>query len=493
MAKVLFVIPKNKNLFGDEVKTKPGEIVYGSHPHVGIAYLVAVLKRVGVQTRIFDTLIENDDRRLWQVMDEFRPDLIGITGFSYCYNYIKDLTDNVCRRAKCPVVLGGPHVSATRKLSLADNRAQFAIKGEGEITFQELVKEVQKDQPQYEKIDGLIWRRGYEIIENKDRQLITDLDSLPYPDFEAFPLDRYLYTKQHKMPLITSRGCPYGCNYCSVRLSMGRGFRPRSAENVVNEIEYWYHKGWCSFEFNDDCFNVDMNRAKKICDLIVKRGLKIKFELYNGIRVDRIDEELLRKMKKAGCIFISYGCEAGNQKIIDRIGKHIKLEQVRRAVELTNKVGIKNSVNFIIGHPGETYQTAMDSINFARSLPTNFVNFYNLVPYPGTQLYDWVKREAKFLVPEKDYLRYISYRDNRPIFETKEFSRAERMKVIQKGFNLYERRVLEFRLGKTKGDAVYCLTRLGPVGKWARQFALENKLGNKIYQRLSTRSRRADK
>ncbi len=480
-------------MFGDKTEAKPGEVVYGSHPHVGVAYLVAVLKRAGIMTKIFDTLVENDDWKLWRTLDEFQPDLIGITGFSYCYNYLKDLTDRVCQRAKCPVVLGGSHVSAARKSALEDISAQFAIKGEGEITFLELISELKKAQPNFGQIDGLIWRQGAGIVENRDRQLIANLDELPFPDFEGFRLDRYLHTKERKMPIITSRGCPYGCNYCSVRLSMGRGFRPRSAENVVSEMEHWYRKGWRGFEINDDCFNVDMVRAKKICDLIVRRGLKIKLELYNGIRVDRVDEELLRKMKRAGCVFICYGCESGNQKIIDRIGKHIKLADVRRAVELTNQAGIRNAVNFIVGHPGETYQSAMDSLNFARSLPTDFVNFYNLVPYPGTELYDWVRHNARLLVPEKDYLRQISYRDNKPIFETKEFTRAERAATLVKGFNLYEKRVLEFRLGKTKGDLAFFLTRIKPMGKWARRFVLENKFGNHLFRLLSARSRISEK
>lgn len=479
-------------MFGDEVKTKQGEIVFGGHPHVGIAYLIAVLRQNNIEAKVFDTLVENDDRKLLQLMKDYQPNLIGITGFSYSYGYVKAIIDLVTDQADCPVVLGGPHVSATKKLCFKDNRASLAIKGEGEVTFLELIRELQKPVSDFSKVDGLIWRQDGEIIENRDRPFLRDLDSLPIPAYEAFKLDRYLYTKQHKMPIITSRGCPYGCNYCSVRLSMGRNFRPRSPENVVGEIEHWYKRGWCNFEFNDDCFNVDMDRAKKICDLIIGKKLKIKYELYNGIRVDRIDEELLRKMKASGCIFISYGCESGSQKILDRIGKKIKLPQVRQAVQLTNKVGIKNSVNFIIGHPGETIETAMESIRFADSLPTNFVNFYNLVPYPGTELFEWVDKNARFLVPKKTYLESISYRDNKPVFETPEFSRRERMKVIKKGFNLYEKKILEFRLGKAGGRIMYGLTRLGPIGKWARQFALESKFGNKIYQMLSANSRASD-
>ena len=176
----------------------------------------------------------------------------------------------------------------------------------------------------------------------------------------------------------------------------------------------------------------------------------------------------------SGCILISYGCEAGNDNTLKTIKKGIKLEQVKNAVQWTNEVGIKNSVNFIIGHPGETYETAMDSIRFAKSLPTNFVNFYNLVPYPGTELFDWVNTNAHFLSSPETYLNQISYRDNSPIFETEEFTKKERSKVIKKGFSLYEKRILQFRLGKKFGYAGYLATRIRPIAKIGRNFIQNN-------------------
>ena len=360
---------------------------------------------------------------------------------------------------------------------------------EGEETFIEFIKALNNKTP-FSGVEGLIWRdKDGNVIENKNRSLLQNLDNIPFPDYEAFKLEKYSYTVAKTLPVITSRGCPYGCNYCSVKLSMGRGFRARSPENVVRELEKWHNLGFNNFEFNDDCFSLDLERAKKICDLIIEKGLKITWQLYNGIRVDRISEELLQKMKKAGCVFISYGCESGNQQIINMIGKGIKLEQVKEAVRITNKVGIKNSVNFIIGHPGETYKTAVETLDFARVLPTNFVNMYNLVPYPGTALYDWINKSGKWLYSMEYILSEIGSRDLKPAFETKEFTKEERIEILKMAFDLYEYRILIFRLGGILGRASYYATRHPLIMKFVRQFALENQIGNKIYRffaRLST-------
>ena len=213
---------------------------------------------------------------------------------------------------------------------------------------------------------------------------------------------------------MTERGCPYPCNFCAVRKT---GYRVQSPARVADEMEYWHRKGFDQFDINDDAFNVDRERVSEICNLIVQRGLRIKFQLYNGIRADRVTPEMLMKLKESGCTFITYGVESGNPEILKSIEKRLTLEQVRRACEWTRDVGIPFSVNFIISHPGETYESAMDSVRFAQTLPAKFINFYNLVPYPGTTLFEWVRRHGRFLVQEESYLMDISYRDNEPILK----------------------------------------------------------------------------
>jgi radical SAM superfamily enzyme with C-terminal helix-hairpin-helix motif len=269
---------------------------------------------------------------------------------------------------------------------------------------------------------------------------------------------------------------------------MGQRFRARSADNVFSEIRHFYSLGWRNFDINDDCFTLDRQRAEEICDLIIDNALNIKFQLYNGIRVDTVNPQLLKKMRRAGCYFISYGCEAGNSKVIKAIKKGITLEQVRDAVNWTNEAGINNSVNFIIGHKEETYADALDTIRFARSLPTNFVNFYNLLPYPGTESFEWARQHADFLVPPDSFLEDISYRDNNPVFQTKEFSQEQRRQVIALGFDLYRERIVKFRLGRFLGGLVYWITKAGWIDKLATNFALNNPLGRRLYIGLSRKS-----
>ncbi len=483
--KILFINPWMKTLFGDE-RSKPG------HPHLGIAYLMAALKESGLgESYIFDQGVEDNDALLYRKIDEIKPDMVGVTTFSYCFPYADDLIKKIKEYTDIPIIIGGPHVSAVVGQVLKTTSADFAMQGESETSFLDFLREFSGNKD-YSKIKNLIWRnKDNAIVINEKEVLISDLDAIPFPYYENFDFHRYNYFATKTLPIITSRGCPYGCNYCSVKLSMGRKFRTRSPENVIAEMKHWIKTyGIEKFEINDDCFSLDLERAERICDLMISENLNIKYEMYNGIRADRVSEQLLQKMKDSGCVFVSYGCESGNQDIIYNMGKALKIETVREAVELTNKVGIRNSVNFIIGHRGETYQTAMETIKFAKSLPTNFVNFYNVIPYPGTELYDWVSENASYMMPVEDYLGKIGSRDVTPVFETKEFSRADRIKVLKKGYALYERTVLEFRLGKALGYLAYVIARNRRLFSIGRKLALSNKFGFWIYSRFSIRSRK---
>lgn len=474
-----------KTLFGDD-KAVPG------HPHLGIAYLIAVLKQNGItDIDIYDQGLEDDDELLYKKIDKLRPDIIGMTTFSYCFTYANDLIKKIKKYTDIPVILGGPHVSALRKEVLKGTSADFAMKGEAEVSFIKFLNEFSGGK-NYANIGNLIWRNEKgEIIENEQEPLIHDLDAIPFPAYENFEFERYNYFNTKTLPIITSRGCPHGCNYCSVRLSMGRGFRARSPKNVVDEMKHWIKTyGIEKFEINDDCFSLDLDRAEKICDLIIEEKLNIKYEMYNGIRADRVSEQLLRKMKKSGCIFVAYGCESGNQDIINNMGKALKKEKVIEAVKLTNKVGIRNSVNFIIGHKGETYKNAMETIRFAKSLPTNFVNFYNVIPYPGTELYDWATQNSTYMMPVEEYLGKVGSRDLNPVFETKEFTREEKIRALKKGYALYEQTVLQFRLGKVLGYIAYLVARNKTLFSIGRKLALSNKIGFWIYSRMSGKSRK---
>lgn len=487
--KILFVNPWTKSLFGDEKQVS-------GHPHIGLSYLIAACKKDGYrEVKIFDQGLEKDDNKLFSLISSYKPDLVGVTTFSFCYKYAKAVIDEI--KDKFPgllVIAGGPHVSATKSHILKTTKVDFAMKGESELSFIKFLKELARSSPDFSRVGNLIWRDGDSWVENQDEEYIKDLDSISFPDYEAFGIERYPAYCQHLMPVITSRGCPYGCNYCCIRLTMGRNFRARSPENVVAEMKHLKDTFQINhFEINDDCFAFDLKRAEKICDLITDSRLNIRYELYNGIRADNVNEQLLRKMKESGCIFISYGCESGNQEIVNKyIGKNLDLKKVIQAVELTNKIGIKNSVNFIIGHPGETYKTAMDTLKFASSLKTNFVNMYNLIPYPGTELFDWITKNSTYMMPVEDYLETVGSRDFPPVFETKEFTKEERIRALKKGYALYEKTILQFRLGRALGLIVYLLCRNRFVFKLGRSLVFDGGIGSKFFRLLSKKSRALD-
>lgn len=481
--KVLFIIPEIKSMFGTE-KGVP------IHPHVGIAYLTSVLKKNGHRVKIIDCGIEeNWCDQIKKTLITFNPDLIGITGFSYAYKFLYQTITTVRSLTKIPILLGGPHVSATKEKILQETKVNYAMYGESEISFISLLSELSGKNPNLSTVPNLIWRQQKQIIINPPAPPIYQLDNLPFPDYQSFNLKKYPCYDAKIIPIITSRGCPYGCNYCSVRLSMGQNFRPRSPKNVIKEIKYWYQRGFTNFDFNDDCFTLDINRAEAICDLIIKNHLKIKFQLYNGIRVNNINLNLLKKMKRAGCYFIAYGCESGSQKTLDRIKKNITLNQVIQAVNLTKKAKIHHAVNFIIGHQEETYQDALDTYKFAKSLPCDYVNFYNLVPYPGTEVYQWAIKHAKFLYSKKNYLKEISYRDINPIFETKDFTKQQRIKIMKKGFRLYEKKLYQFKFGKITGTFFFLITRVSLIAIIARKTVYHNQNARKLFEYLTTKSK----
>jgi anaerobic magnesium-protoporphyrin IX monomethyl ester cyclase len=480
--KFLFVIPKNNFAFFGYRGISP------SFPHLGVAYLIAALQREGIEVKLFDDSSGKTEEDLFDLIATFKPDLIGLTLFTLSRPFAYPLISKIKEMTRIPVVIGGAHVSTIKTEALSETKADFAIKYEGEYPLLELVREIQNSGSDFSEIKNLIWRDGGRIIENPDRAYLTDLDSLPFPQFDLYDIKPHPAYGEKIVPLITSRGCPFRCNFCSVKLYMGRGFRKRSPENVFREIKYQYEKGYRQFDFNDDCFTLDKKRSEAVLDLIINSGLKIRFQFYNGLRVDTVDPGILKKLKQAGCFYISYGCESGNEEILKNIQKAVTLQEVRQATAWTKAAGIACSVNFIIGHKGETYQTAMDSVRFARSIPVNFVNFYNLIPYPGTEAFEWAKEHGHFLVDTNNYLEVISYADNKPIFETPELSKEQREHIVRKGFSIHEYMVLRYRFGAALGWVLFILTRNKYIKIVAARFATMTNLGNKLAIFLSKKS-----
>lgn len=474
---VMFVIAGN-TLIGKSQMEAP------HYPHIGLAYMTSILQEHDFDISIVDMRLRYSFDELSNFIKKNKPKVIGVSLWSLFYLNAYNLVDYIKEaHPGITTILGGPHIAAAGKQVLDESVADFALNGEGEYAFLEFCQALSKGQKDFSDIDGLIWRKDGAIIANKPRPYITELDKLPFPNYEKFELDRYMSVKERNLlPIITSRGCPYRCVFCGIKLTMGRPFRPRSAENVVDEFEYWTKKGFKTFDINDDNFTHDIERAKQICSLIKERNLNIQYRFVNGIRADKLDQELADKLKETGCIYVSFGVETGNPEIMKKIKKGVSFTKIKQAIELANKIGWVNQTNYIIGHPEESYEKAMDTIKLAREIPSTFVSFANAIPYPGTELYDWVVKNGRLLYPYEHYLNNIEYGDVNPIFETDNFSIKERRKVLRLGVRLSRKRFVQFILGKYIGNLVYPFVGYDRI--WARLITIfqGNVWGFKIFR-----------
>lgn len=480
--RLLFIIPRLRFSFFGYEDIAPASI------HLGIAYLISLLKEHNHEVRLFDEGWRESREALFSLISDFQPHLIGLTSFSPNRKFAYELISILKHRFNnIPIIYGGNHVSTVRKISLEESVADFAIKQEGECTLLDLMEHIQNDNRNYKEIAGLLWRDGENIIENPDRPLIQDLDKLPFPDFSLFRIEEHPSHKEKIIPMITSRSCPFNCSFCATRLSMGRGFRARSPENIIEEMKFHHGNGFTQIDIHDDCFSLDMQRADKILDLILESKMKLKFQFATGIRVDTVNPKLLAKLKRAGCFYIIYGCESGNERVLKNMQKRITLAQVEKAVGWTNEAGIPHAVNFIIGHIDETYSEALDTIRFAKSLPKCLFNFGKMIPYPGTEVYEWANKHAHFLVAKDTCLDQFSFTSNEPLFETEEFTKEQRRKVIQMGFRLHQKRIFTFRFGPVIGMLIYFFMGTEFSKQIAGRFSM-TKFGNRVARFLSRKS-----
>lgn len=416
-----------------------------------IAYIAALLERQH-KVRIIDAPTEGR-RNLKQIdgtkyrvgltnkeiADKIRrwsPDVVGIhIPFSGWWKTAYEVASIVKSIDKDIItVLSGLYPSARPVDSLTHPNTDFVVIGEAEYTMLELVGLLeQKTTEGLKKIRGIGYIKNGETVITPPRPAIQDLDSLPFPARHLLPMEEYFAAVKEVPPrgeirkpwtmMITSRGCPYNCVFCSVHVVMGRKWRGRSPENVVDEIEQvvrTYHIK--QIDFLDDNMTLNKKRMETICDLIVKRGLDIEWYTPNGVRADGLDENLLRKMKASGCKKIRLAPESGVQRVVDQIvKKNLDLKKVENAVVLSRKVGIKVGCFFIIGLIGETKEDIEATIKYAyklRQLGADSFYFSYATPLYGTELYEQAKRGG-FL---RDCFSDEALAAVEPLIETPEFT-----------------------------------------------------------------------
>ncbi|HBE89498.1 MAG TPA: hypothetical protein DDW67_10210 [Elusimicrobia bacterium] len=383
-------------------------------PPMGLAAVAGSLVKAGHEVRVLD-MNRFPDEKLLDELETFRPHYAGL-GFT---TILADEAARVARlvKEKSPataVIAGGVHASSMPEEAMACPHYDIACVGEADFS----VLEVVEGRPAGE-IAGVAFRDGGVVKVTPRRPLVEDLDSLPMPAWELFDVSAYRTTHllARKNPagwIETSRGCPYGCVYCNKSV-FGRGFRAKSAGRVVDEMERMLRAGFREIHIADDCFTVDIPRAKEICRLILKRGLDFPWATVTGIRADRVDQELLDLMKKAGCYRVFYGIETGSEAVLKRINKGETLEEVRRAVAMSKKAGLEVHGFFMLALPGDNEATMRETIDFAKELDLDMAKAAITIPLPSTPYFDELSAQGR--IKTREWSRYNYYFPARELYD----------------------------------------------------------------------------
>jgi len=385
-------------------------------PTLSLPTVAAGLIRRGFEPRILDGNLHDDPLgAVATAVRQHDPDWVGITVVTPLWNEVLAIIKAVREtRANTRIVLGGPHVSAMPRESLQESAADAVVIGEGDETLADLVAATDPI-----AVPGAAVRLfGGEIVFGPERPCLQDLDALPLPAWELYDLRRYHTTAllSRKSPagwIETSRGCPFGCVYCS-KHTFGRNFRAKSPGRVVDEMAAMLAHGFKEIHIADDCFSFKPDRVRSICEEILRRNMRFPWAPVTGIRVDNLDVELLRLMRRAGCYRVYFGIESGSDEILRRVNKGISLDQVRRAVQASRRAGLETFGFFMIALPGETAETMVQTRRFARELDLNMAKISVTIPLPGTPLYQEIAREGRLLT--RHWSEYNLYRPARAVY-----------------------------------------------------------------------------
>ena len=432
-------------------KSQFGEL--GSVMSIGkplnLGMLGAYLESHDIEVRILDGQIVHLDReRLTRELLDFQPSAVGITCMTtsvYLTHHFAGLLKDIDRGLK--IIVGGIHPTIYPEDFLKNINIDVVIRGEGEVPFHHLLDRLDEGK-EFNDLPSLSFREGDGYQHNPLCPPIRDLDSLPlFPD-HLFEIEKY----DAKLQLLTSRGCPFSCIFCSVHTVMGRGFRAQSAERVLRDIDrhvktYGMPKYmW----FADDTFVVDKERTYKICDLMIDKGYdRIKWVINS--RVDLLDKDLLGRLREAGCVQINMGVETASQRLLDILKKGTTVEQNEHAIRMAKSAGLRARATLMIGIPGETREESLQTIEYASKIEVDTVRFSIATPYPGTELWNIAVKEG--MDPDVDWEKMSSvsgYSDYSPVYaprgrtprELKELQRRGHMKFYLKPRNLFKLKFL---------------------------------------------------
>ena len=356
---------------------------------LGLSYIAAVLEQNQYEVNVLDLQITKpNQQQLESELSRTNADIIGVTASTLTYWPAVDVIKTAKKVLPDSLtILGGPHVTALPEQTLFEApEVDIIVRGEGERTMLELADLATRGAlGNFSDVDGITFRGNGQIQNTKDRAFIENLDELPHPAYNLFPLERYNMNGKNYLPIMTSRGCPFQCTFCLASKMCGTRFRTRSPEKVLDELEWLRdtHHGDV-FAFYDDTFTVDKGRASGICDLMKTRKFDLPWDCRT--RVDQINKEILVKLRDANCKLIHFGVESGSQVMLDAMKKRTTVEKNAWAIKLAKEVGIGVAISVVVGYPGETKELLQQTFNFIKKTKPDFVYVCQAIPYPGTEL-----------------------------------------------------------------------------------------------------------
>ncbi|PIQ87173.1 MAG: hypothetical protein COV73_03650 [Candidatus Omnitrophica bacterium CG11_big_fil_rev_8_21_14_0_20_43_6] len=407
--KISFLFPSWTEVFGKFSRLAQKT---SGFPPLNMALLAAIAEKQGHQVQIIDGEIEGlNNQEIIKRVKEFSPDLIGMTGTTPGFHLVARLAKELKEQMDVPITAGGHHVTLFKE-KIFDNNFDFLFVSEADISFADFLKAYAK-KDDLTKVKGLLFKRNAEIIFTGNPGLTQDLDAIPFPARHLLKYEKYkvgtLHGTLNYTSIMTTRGCPFECIYCSNSV-YGRNVRRRSVENVISEIETVVNQfGIRHFYFVEDVLTLNKQFSLSLCDEIDKRGLKITFE--GSTRANLFDEELAKRMSKSGLIRLSFGLESADPKILKIIKKQVPLESYTQANKLTNKYGIETINSVMLGLPGQDRVSIEKTITFLRKAKDIQHTTYGIaMPYPGTEFYEMAKKgEYGLKLHTEDFSKYQRY------------------------------------------------------------------------------------